>query len=303
MAKYKIDGTVLLQKRHICNLTQAQVAAAVGITEKTYRDIEKNIHTPRSDTLSRICELLAISPADIYIFDHSEIDNLQKLKKHVDHELHLSAQMLAQLLKVRYKAYDQVDGYSILNTVFVEKNHLEVLLLKEPFTIAQICTTIMNFVANNCQTYHIYRSYAHYPIQEIGNLLQFRHNQIKLIDHPDISREIGILLQFLYELTLPNERDQSRLNQLIDDIEIIQSSDLSDNNAASSTMLTLYFFLSNRWNKYKNNMNYYYALSMICILLENPIIDKDDLLSYNASLRAINQFLISLDQANLAMRH
>lgn len=295
----KIKGSVLAKKRNYLNLTQAQVAFEAGITEKTYRDIEKNNHIPRQDTLSRILSILELHINDVLIIDNSNL-TLIELKEHVDKELRLAQKMLDSLLDAQDNAYRQIAGYTIDNTMFVNQNYLEPILLQHPFSIAQIATTLMNFVEANSISHPIYRKYSHFPIQEIGNLLKSRQENLQIKEHPDIEREVGFVIQRALILKISNESEQQQFVKIINQIEDEQL--CNDLHSRSKTLLRLYLFLSNRWDELHTEPNYYHTLAMICVVLDDPIIDVTDLINYALTLRAINQFLISFDTANCEMR-
>lgn len=300
--KYKINSDVFVKKRQILNLTQAQVAFKAGITEKTYRDIESGKRTPRQDTLAQLMKILELSSEELYIFNNAALSpsELDELQRNVDKELQSVAQRFEALYEVQKKACMEVDGYTVHNTVFLVKSYLTPLLLQTPFSITEITTTIMNFVKTNGCKFSIYQNHSHFPIMELGNLLKSRQNKIRVLDHPDVEREIGIMVQYALSVKMPNEYDQNRFGKLIDKIEEEQIS--LDPHARAETILHLYLFLATHWEELYRDPSYYHALAMICVVLEDPIIDPDDLQNYALTLRAISMFLLSCEQANLEMR-
>ena len=58
-------GNNLLAVRKKCGLTQAEVAEAAGLSDRTYADIERGTVNMRLETLLRICQALRITPDDI----------------------------------------------------------------------------------------------------------------------------------------------------------------------------------------------------------------------------------------------
>jgi len=58
-------GNKLLAVRKRRGLTQADVAEAAGLSDRTYADIERGTANMRVETLLRICRALHITPNDI----------------------------------------------------------------------------------------------------------------------------------------------------------------------------------------------------------------------------------------------
>lgn len=58
-------GNNLLSVRKRRGLTQAEVAEAAGLSDRTYADIERGSVNMRLETLLRICTALRITPNDI----------------------------------------------------------------------------------------------------------------------------------------------------------------------------------------------------------------------------------------------
>ena len=65
-------GNNLLAVRKKCGLTQAEVAEAAGLSDRTYADIERGTVNMRLETLMRICQALRITPDHILVSKESE---------------------------------------------------------------------------------------------------------------------------------------------------------------------------------------------------------------------------------------
>ena len=58
-------GNKLLAIRKRMGLTQAEVAEAAGLSDRTYADIERGTVNMRTETILRICKVLHVTPDDI----------------------------------------------------------------------------------------------------------------------------------------------------------------------------------------------------------------------------------------------
>lgn len=58
-------GNRLLSLRKRSGLTQAELAEAAGLSERTYADIERGTVNMRTQTLMRICQAMDVTPNDI----------------------------------------------------------------------------------------------------------------------------------------------------------------------------------------------------------------------------------------------
>ena len=61
-------GNKLLQFRKKSGLTQAEVAEAAGLSDRTYADIERGTVNMKIETVLRICGALKITPNEISRF-------------------------------------------------------------------------------------------------------------------------------------------------------------------------------------------------------------------------------------------
>ncbi len=62
---YHEIGNKLLYVRKNQGLTQAEVAEAAGLSDRTYADIERGTVNMRTETLLRICKALHITPDEV----------------------------------------------------------------------------------------------------------------------------------------------------------------------------------------------------------------------------------------------
>ena len=62
---FRAIGNNLLAIRKRAGLTQAEVAEAAGLSDRTYADIERGSVNMRIETILRICEALRITPDEI----------------------------------------------------------------------------------------------------------------------------------------------------------------------------------------------------------------------------------------------
>lgn len=58
-------GNRLLMIRKRMGMTQAEVAEAAGLSDRTYADIERGTVNMRTETILRICTVLHITPDEI----------------------------------------------------------------------------------------------------------------------------------------------------------------------------------------------------------------------------------------------
>ena len=70
-------GNKLLAIRRRMGMTQAEVAEAAGLSDRTYADIERGTVNMRTETILRICNVLHITPDEILTEDHDTVTTLQ----------------------------------------------------------------------------------------------------------------------------------------------------------------------------------------------------------------------------------
>jgi len=66
-------GNNLLAVRKRMGMTQAEVAEAAGLSDRTYADIERGTVNMRTETLLRICSVLHITPDEILTQESSSV--------------------------------------------------------------------------------------------------------------------------------------------------------------------------------------------------------------------------------------
>lgn len=64
-------GNKLLSFRKRLGLTQADVAEAAGLSDRTYADIERGTVNMRIETILRICNVLHITPDEVLTEDNT----------------------------------------------------------------------------------------------------------------------------------------------------------------------------------------------------------------------------------------
>ncbi len=62
---FRAIGNKLLAVRKRIGMTQAEVAEAAGLSDRTYADIERGTVNMRIETILRICQVLHITPDEI----------------------------------------------------------------------------------------------------------------------------------------------------------------------------------------------------------------------------------------------
>lgn len=66
-------GNKLLAIRKRAGLTQAEVAEAAGLSDRTYADIERGTVNMRTETILRICSVLHITPDEVLTEDSTPL--------------------------------------------------------------------------------------------------------------------------------------------------------------------------------------------------------------------------------------
>lgn len=62
---FRMIGNKLLAIRKRTGLTQAEIAEAAGLSDRTYADIERGTVNMRIETVLRICDALHITPDEV----------------------------------------------------------------------------------------------------------------------------------------------------------------------------------------------------------------------------------------------
>lgn len=66
-------GNKLLTVRKRMGMTQAEVAEAAGLSDRTYADIERGTVNMRTETLLRICSVLHITPDEVLTAENTSM--------------------------------------------------------------------------------------------------------------------------------------------------------------------------------------------------------------------------------------
>ena len=70
-------GNKLFAFRKRMGMTQAELAEAAGLSDRTYADIERGTVNMRTDTFLRICDVLHITPDEVLTEENPSPDRLQ----------------------------------------------------------------------------------------------------------------------------------------------------------------------------------------------------------------------------------
>lgn len=70
-------GNNLLSVRKKAGLTQAEVAEAAGLSDRTYADIERGSVNMKIETILRICEALHVTPDEVLTEENPSFANKQ----------------------------------------------------------------------------------------------------------------------------------------------------------------------------------------------------------------------------------
>lgn len=97
-------GNKLLAIRKRLGMTQAEVAEAAGLSDRTYADIERGSVNMRIETILRICGVLHITPDEVFTEDAApmttqEEDIMAKLKACNPKDKETALQLLSVFLK------------------------------------------------------------------------------------------------------------------------------------------------------------------------------------------------------------
>ena len=71
-------GNKLFAVRKRLGLTQAEVAEAAGISDRTYADMERGTVNMRIETVLRICQVMHITPDEILTDDNPALSSRQE---------------------------------------------------------------------------------------------------------------------------------------------------------------------------------------------------------------------------------
>ena len=71
-------GNKLLCIRKRMGMTQAEVAEAAGLSDRTYADIERGVVNMRTETILRICSVLHITPDEVLTEERTSLSAQQE---------------------------------------------------------------------------------------------------------------------------------------------------------------------------------------------------------------------------------
>ena len=71
-------GDKLFAIRKRAAMTQAEVAEAAGLSDRTYADIERGTVNMRIETLLRICDVLHVTPNEVLTEENTDIPAVQE---------------------------------------------------------------------------------------------------------------------------------------------------------------------------------------------------------------------------------
>ena len=93
-------GNKLYTVRKRKGLTQAQVAEAAGLSDRTYADIERGSVNMRIESVLKICEALDITPNDIFVEDQEAEEKNASILERLDHLVPKERETAIRLLEV-----------------------------------------------------------------------------------------------------------------------------------------------------------------------------------------------------------
>lgn len=99
-----VIGNKLLAIRKRAGMTQAEVAEASGLSDRTYADIERGTVNMRVETLLHICQSLHISPDVVLTEEHTSLQQkrdevLAKLESRSPNERETALELLSVYLR------------------------------------------------------------------------------------------------------------------------------------------------------------------------------------------------------------
>ena len=102
---FRAIGNKLLAIRKRIGMTQAEVAEAAGLSDRTYADIERGVVNMRIETILRICQVLHITPDEVLTEDRSsETIRQEQLLARLDACNPKDKEVALQLLEVYLKS-------------------------------------------------------------------------------------------------------------------------------------------------------------------------------------------------------
>ena len=99
-------GNKLYSVRKKMGMTQAQVAEAAGLSDRTYADIERGSVNMRIESILKICDVLRITPNEIFTESESEDLELNEILNKLSHISKKEQQTALGLLSVYLKSLE-----------------------------------------------------------------------------------------------------------------------------------------------------------------------------------------------------
>lgn len=100
-------GNKLLAVRKRMGLTQAEVAEAAGLSDRTYADIERGTVNMRMETILRICSVLHITPDEVLTENSNSLSAQQaELLERLDACNPKDRETALQILSIYLKSLD-----------------------------------------------------------------------------------------------------------------------------------------------------------------------------------------------------
>ena len=105
----KLLGLRIRELRKIKKLTQEQLAEKIKIETPSLSNIENGKNYPNSDTIEKIAKGLGVEVFELYIFEHLNEPNQEKMLK----EINLILNNDSKLLKTIYKITTSLKNTSV----------------------------------------------------------------------------------------------------------------------------------------------------------------------------------------------
>lgn len=102
ISDYHVIGNRLLAFRKRIGMTQAEVAEAADLSDRTYADIERGAANMRLETLMRICRVLHITPDELLTEEPADLSA---------REDEVLGRLRTYSQKVQKSAYDLIEIY------------------------------------------------------------------------------------------------------------------------------------------------------------------------------------------------
>lgn len=102
----KIGNRMLMIHKRL-GLTQSELAEIAGVSDRTYADIERGTVNMRVETALKICEVLHVTPNEIFTEEETPLDSkqeelLEKLNSCTPHQKETALKILSAYLDSIY---------------------------------------------------------------------------------------------------------------------------------------------------------------------------------------------------------